>query len=159
MNNRMFFFVRAALSVFLVAFTGCVSVPQADPAAAQTQIERRLQQIFTAAETKDFNRLDSYHLYGPKFSKFSGASAERLDAAAGRKGEHDGLGSITGLKMRADALKIDLFGDVAIATFILNYSFDSRGATVQKRERSTLVFVREREDWLIAHEHLSPIQP
>jgi len=34
-------------------------------------IERRLQEVFAAAENKDFDRLDSYHFYGPKFTKFS----------------------------------------------------------------------------------------
>jgi hypothetical protein len=83
---------------------------QADHSQARAEIERCLQAILVAAETKDFQRLDSYHLYGPGFTKFTGTSAERLDAAAGRKGEHDGLGSITGLKLRADQLKIDVFG-------------------------------------------------
>ena len=150
-------FFPVAIPVMLMA--GCVSAPSARSLEARSQIEWRLQEIFAAAQTKDFVRLDSYHLYGPKFTKFSPGSAARLDAVAGRQGEHDGLGAITGLKMRAEALKVDLFGDVAIATFILDYSFEASGATVQRKERSTLVFVKEQGEWLIAHEHLSPIQP
>ena len=61
--------------------------------------------------------------------------------------------------MRADALKIDIFNNVGIATFILAYSFDSAGGAVHRKERSTLVFVKERGAWKIAHEHLSPIAP
>jgi ketosteroid isomerase-like protein len=142
---------------------GCASTPhanlQADYPQERAQIERRVGEILSAAEAKDFPRLDGYHLYGPKFTKFSGASAERLDAAAGRKGEHDGLGAIKGLKMRAEALKIDVFGEVAIATFILDYSFDSAEGKVERKERSTLVFVQEHGDWKITHEHLSRINP
>jgi hypothetical protein len=68
---------------------------------------------------------------------------ERLDASAGRKGEHDRLRSINGLTMRADALKIDVFGNVGIATFILDYSFNSGGETKHAKERPTMIFVKE----------------
>ena len=149
------------LAGFLAA--GCCCLHHGHPgetkARAQAQIQERLQEILTAAETKDFVRLDSYHWYGPQFSKFSGASAERADAAVARKGEHDGLGAAQNLKMKAEEVKIDLFGNVGIATFILNYSFDSKGEVVRRKERSTLVFVKDGGDWKITHEHLSRIGP
>jgi len=69
------------------------------------------------------------------------------------------LGAIKGLKMRADALKMDVFGNVGITTFILDYSFDSGGEVIHGRERSTLVVVKHSGGWKIAHEHLSPITP
>jgi ketosteroid isomerase-like protein len=148
--------VMALLAALLVA--GCASPHTANPQAqGQAQIRQRLQEVFAAAESKDFNRLDSYHLYGPKFTKFTGSSSDRLDAAAGRKGEHDGLGAATGLKMQADALNIDVFHNVGIATFILDYSFESGGEIVHRKDRSTLVFVKEGGEWKITHEHLSPI--
>src|ERR1044071_4984905 len=91
--------------------TGCSSAPAANPqvsqAREQAEIQQRLEEVFAAAVSKDFNRLDSYHLYGPTFTKFTGSSSVRLDAMAGRKGERDGLGAAKNLKMRADALKID----------------------------------------------------
>jgi ketosteroid isomerase-like protein len=154
----------SAAALFVVLLTvGCASIPptdlQADHPEERAQIERCLQEVIAAAEAKDFDRLDGYHLYGPKFTKFSGSSSERLDATAGRKGEHEGLAAITGLKMRVEALKIDVFGNVGIATFTLDFSFDSGGATVQRKERSTLVFVKERGAWKIVHEHLSATKP
>jgi ketosteroid isomerase-like protein len=163
MNCKVQLKSRTPASALLAAFLaiGCASQRSANPQAAyareQTQIEQRLHEVIAAAENKDFNRLDSYHLYGPKFTKFTGTSSERLDAAAGRKGEHDGLGAAKGLKMRADALKVDVFDNVGVATFILVYSFDAGGQTVHRRDRSTLVFVKEGGAWKIAHEHLSPI--
>ena len=111
MNYKGKFGGRVTGSALLAALrvNGCASAhtanPQATLARDQAQIQQRLQEVIAAAESKDFNRLDGYHLYGPKFTKFSGSSPERLDAAAGRKGEHDGLGAAKGLKMRADALK------------------------------------------------------
>ena len=155
--------VLVALNVLLV---GCatkevrsVRGPDYADREAQAEIGRRLQQVFDAAETKDFQRLDGYHLYGPKFTKFSGGSNERLDADATRQGEHDGLGAINGLKMRAENLKIDVFEKVAVATFILDYSFDLGGQTAHRKDRTTLVFVNDRGNWQIAHEHLSPLNP
>src|SRR5258705_2813018 len=73
-----------------ILVTGCASVPpdrSSDNPGEQAQIERRLKEIFDAAEKKDFTRLDSYHLYGPKFTKFSPESIGRPDAAASRKVE------------------------------------------------------------------------
>jgi len=133
--------------VFVVA--GCASVRTGDShangieARAQAEIERRLNEVFAACESKDFDRLEGYHLYGPK--------------AATRKLEHDGLASLEGLKMQAEGLKIDVCDNTGIVTFILRYSFDSAGQTVNKTERTTLVFVKVRGEWRIAHEHLSPI--
>jgi ketosteroid isomerase-like protein len=67
--------------------------------------------------------------------------------------------AIMGLKMRADALKIDVFGDVGIATFILDYSYNSGGETRHAKERATMVFVKKGGSWKIVHEHLSAIKP
>src|SRR6185436_6235519 len=123
------------------------------------QIQNRLSEIFEAAARKDMARLDSYHLYGPAFTKFGAGQLGRQDAESARQGEHDGLGAISGLSMRADELKIDLFRDVAIATFILNYSFKASNDTIQKSERSTLVLVKDGEAWKIVHEHFSAFKP
>jgi ketosteroid isomerase-like protein len=165
MKKRRLVAVSLSISALFVSFliAGCASAPpvnqRADDAEGQAQIRGLLAAIFDAAAKKDFDRLDSYHLYGPKFTKFSGPTLIRQDAAAGRKGEHDGLAAIDDLKMRADDLKIDLFGDVGVATFILNSSFRAGAKTVEKTDRGTLVFVKEHGSWKITHEHFSSIQP
>jgi ketosteroid isomerase-like protein len=61
--------------------------------------------------------------------------------------------------MQADALKIDVFGDVGIATFILDYCYNSGGRTKHAKERATMVFVKKGGSWKIIHEHLSAIKP
>ena len=165
MKNRIraVAWLRAVALLVALAGSGCASLrdtdSQVDNPKARASIERRLQEIFAAAESKDFDRLDSYHAYGPKFTKYAGTSAGRLDATAGRKGEHDGLEAVQGLKMHAQQLKIDVFGKVGIATFILDYSYDSRGGAIYRKDRSTIVFVKEGGNWKITHEHLTPVQP
>ena len=164
MNNKATLTCWLIASTLAIAFlaAGCASVRtvdlQADDPEARAQIERRLHEVLVAAEIKDFDRLESYHMYGPKFTRFSAASVARQDAAATRKIEHDGLAPLQGLKMRADALKIDVFGPVGIATFTLDSNFDAGGKTVSKKYRTTMVFVKESGDWKIAHEHLSEIK-
>jgi ketosteroid isomerase-like protein len=157
--------IRLSTSVLLAAFliAGCASAPTAnlgwDDTEEKTQIQGLLREIFDAAEKKDLNRLDSYHLYSSKFTKFSGATLNRQDAAASRKGEHDGLASINDLKMQADDLKIDVFGEVGIATFILKSSFRAGANFIEKKDRSTMVFLKEHGAWKITHEHFSSVQP
>jgi ketosteroid isomerase-like protein len=160
---------RTAISLFaacLFLATGCAlrqpnqsSHANNQDAKEKARIEQTLNDVFAAAEAKDFVRLDAFHAYGPKFTKFTGSSAHRLDAAAAQKGEHDGLGAVQSLQMQAKDLQIDLFGNVAITTFILDYSFVRTGESFHRQERATIVFVREKGEWKITHEHLSPVQP
>jgi ketosteroid isomerase-like protein len=155
--------MKTSLGLLLVTvgFLGCASPRQnrnIDNETSQAQIRQRIMDILDAAQKKDMPRLDSYHLYGPAFTKFSGQTG-RQDAALARKGEHDGLGAANGLSMRADDLRIDVFEDTAIATFILDFSFKAGADTISKQERTTLVFVRDQGSWKIVHEHLSPLGP
>jgi ketosteroid isomerase-like protein len=127
----------------------------ANQSREKAQVQRRLEEIFDAAEKKDLARLDSYHAYGPAFTKFSPGELGREDAAASRRGEHEGLATLSDLVMRADDLKIDVFGDLAIATFILNSRFKHGTDSIEKKNRSTLVFVKDQGEWKITHEHFS----
>ena len=151
--------VLVALLPLLLA--SCTSVPttdlNADHPEARAQVQRRLNKILDACEKKDFPRLDSYHFYGPKFTKFAEAPG-RLDADAARQGEHNGLVGLNGLGLRADELKIDVFGNAAIATFFLDATFKAGAETIEKKSRGTLVFVKDRSDWKITHEHFSPLK-
>lgn len=154
--------MNARALVFAIVVAGCASAPTTNPHAEyrteRVQIEARLREIFDAAEKQDLPRLDSYHFYGPKFTKFPAAPLGRQDAAIARKGEHDGLGAIRALTMQADDLKIDIFGDVGIATFVLNSRFKAGGGPIERQERATLVFVNDQGAWKIAHEHFSPFK-
>ena len=152
--------VIAVVAMVGLVVGGCASGPRGkvqQPREAR-EIAGRLLEIMDACEKKDFVRLESYHLYGPKFTKFSTESAGRLDAEPARKGERDGLSAVNGLSMRADGLKVDVFGKVGIATFVLNYSFKRGEETIDKQAKTTMVFVKDGGEWKIAHEHLSGIQ-
>ena len=145
--------------LLLLLAVGCASRPRgsslADNPGARAEVERRINEVFDAAIKKDLARLDSYHLYGPKFTKFTPEAVGRQDADAARQGEHHGISAVNDLAMSAQDLKIDLFGDVAIATFVMDYSFSAGTQPLRKQALSTLVFVRDAGEWKIAHEHFS----
>jgi ketosteroid isomerase-like protein len=122
---------------------------------AQTQIQTRLDEIFDAASKKDLARLEGYHLYGQKFSKFAPEAPLRLDAEAARKGENTAFTLINDFTARAKDLKIDVFGNTAIATFVMDYSFRVETNSVNRKALATLVFVKDHGEWRITHEHIS----
>ncbi|MFO1512056.1 MAG: nuclear transport factor 2 family protein [Verrucomicrobiota bacterium] len=143
--------------------TGCATTrPEnldAPHPAEQAQIQNRLQEIFDAATKKDFTRLDSYHFYGPKFTKFATESPDRQDAAAAREAEHAGLEAVTGMKINVENLKIDVLPDVGVATFLMRYSFQVGTNAVERQAKGTLVLVNDRGSWKIVHEHFSALKP
>ena len=118
--------LRLSLVMLACLLSGCASAPTdkltGDDPGESARIQNRLHEILDAAEKKDLERLDSYHFYGPKFTKF-GTAADRLDAEKARQEEHQGLARISDLSMRVDDLKIDVFGEVGIATFIMHSDF------------------------------------
>jgi ketosteroid isomerase-like protein len=139
----------------LVLLTGCATAPHRNSASSTSeQVKQRLAEIFHAAETKDLARLDSYHWYGPHFTKFS-STGRRLDAAAAREGEHKGLSALAGLKLRAEDLQVDVFDNAAVATFTMIATIQSGADAITKRERGTLIFIRHEGSWKIVHEHFS----
>jgi ketosteroid isomerase-like protein len=152
------FQLRLSLAMLACLVSGCASAPPdkltGDYQGERARIQSRLHEIFDAAEKKDLERLDSYHFYGPKFTKF-GTAADRLDAERARQDEHQGLARISDLSMRVDDLKIDVFGEVGIATFIMHSDFREGTNTFQHTARSTLVFVKDSGAWKITHEHFS----
>jgi len=122
----------------------------------QAEVESTLRAVLGSAEAKDLAAVDSYHLYGPKFTKFDDwEPLTRQDAAAARKGESEGLTAATSFKANVEDLKVDVFGNVAIATFVLNYTIESAGTATATRARSTVAFARDETGWKIIHEHHS----
>jgi ketosteroid isomerase-like protein len=123
------------------------------------RVEIRLHQILDAAKFGDAAQLASYHLYGPKFTKFDDFEPlDRQEAEEARAGE-DAVTEVDNFTYKLDDLRIDVFGPTAIATFVLNYAFDSDGEHISARARSTLVLVSDGSEWRIAHEHLSSFKP
>ena len=124
---------------------------------ARTAVAGRVQDILDAVNAQDVDRLEAHHLWGPKFSKFDdGEPYERQDAETTRQLERELVTAAKAISFRAEDLKVDVFGEVAVATFVLDWAAtmpdDQEYAA---RSRGTLVFVSDGGEWKIVHEHFS----
>ena len=130
----------------------------ADPfESAPAAVQAKIEQVLDAVTAKDFDRLASNHLAGPKFSKFDDVEpVDRQDAQTGMRMEVEQFTGMEDFRGRFEDLKIDVFGPVAIATGIFVWDCRIEGNVVAGQSRSTLVFVDDGEQWLIAPEHHSP---
>jgi ketosteroid isomerase-like protein len=126
----------------------------------QAKVEERIQEIMAAAQNKDIDRLESYHLYGPKFTKFDDLEPlDRQDADMTKRLERDAIVGVKEFIPSVSDLKVDIFGLVALATFVFQYdvtTFENEELSV--RARSTLAFVKDGLEWKIFHEHFSPFK-
>jgi len=150
---------RAAVLAALLASCRCPepSADLSDPSPeAQAEVEQALHDLLEAAEQKDFIRLESMHLYGPKFSRWDGKDPGRLDAEETRRAERAGIEPLDAFHAGVEDLKVDVFDRTAIATFVMPYEAVARGQTSRARVRATLVWVKTGAGWKVAHEHLSP---
>jgi ketosteroid isomerase-like protein len=126
--------------------------------AEQAAVAAMLGELMAAVERKDLDRVDSFHLYGPKFSKFDEPGFARQDAAAARIAERNGLSAVRAFHGTIEDLKVDVLGPVSIATFVLSYTVDLEATQVSSRTRSTLVLAKSDAGWRIVHEHHSPLR-
>lgn len=152
------------LSAGLILWTACGTRSFEDPLqdpfpGEQVEVQRTLEEVLRAAEQGELERLESYHAYGPKFTKFAEVGFQRLDAEAARRTERQGLRSLRGVRLQAEELKVDVFGPVAVATFLMGYELTAEQGSVAGRLRASLVFVKAGPDWKIVHEHLSSAAP
>lgn len=125
---------------------------------AQAQVRRRLDEIWDSANKKDLDRLGSYHLYGPKFTEFKDG-APRGDAASGEQGERAFFTIASDVRVDMKDLAVNVFGDVAIATFNGDYRATLDGNPIAMQAGTTMVLVRAGGDWKIVHEHISALAP
>jgi len=123
---------------------------------AQAAIRRRLDQIWETCAKRDFERLESFHLYGPKFTEFKGGKP-RGNAHSCAAGERAFFQMIEGPAVDMKDLAVHVFGEVAVATFNGHYTGKIHGNDVAVDQATTMVFVHSGGDWKIAHEHISPI--
>jgi ketosteroid isomerase-like protein len=126
--------------------------------ASQQAVAARIDQILDAVTVKDFDRLASYHLDGPKFTKFDDVEPlGRQDAETAIRTEVEQFTAVEDLDARIEDLQIDVFGPVAIATGVFQGQARVGDEVASFATRTTLVFVDNAGDWLIAHEHHSPL--
>ena len=120
---------------------------------AQSELREVINSIVTDAETANLEGLKASHLLSDKFTKFGPRSFERQDIESTNESELEHFGSISNFKLKVKDLKIDVFGDIGIATYYPHVSFEKDGKEITGSARQTLVFLKTSEGWKIIHEH------
>lgn len=123
----------------------------------QLEVERRLEDIMSAARRQAIEELESYHAFGPKFTKFDDFEPlERQDGDTTRRLEREAILGVKDFDPRLVDLKVDVFGPVAVTTFVMDYRVvDNQGEHHSFRARATMALAKEERGWLIVHEHFS----
>ena len=152
---------RISLAVFALVtmqLVGCASTPRHDLAhypfpEAQEEVRSALQGVFHDGKTANVEGLRARHLHSDKFTKFGTRKFERQTIEFCDKSEAGFVTKIQEPQWEAKDLKIDVFGEVAIATFYFHSSFKVHGELKRGLGRQTIVFLQTADGWKIAHEH------
>jgi ketosteroid isomerase-like protein len=123
---------------------------------AQAEVTRVLDEIYKSAQTKDIDLLSSFHAYGPKFTDFKGGES-RANSDKNEQNEREFFTTHSDFKYDIQDLKVNVFGDVAIATFHGAFEANKGDQHLSFQRQGTLVFVNTEGSWKIIHEHFSPL--
>lgn len=122
----------------------------------QAAVRRRLDEIWAACAARDFELLESFHAYGPKFTSFKDG-ALREDADANAADERRFFSMLEESSVDMGDLAINVFADVAVVTFNGHYSGVLGGNPISADQQTTMVLVSDDGAWKIVHEHMSPL--
>jgi ketosteroid isomerase-like protein len=120
--------------------------------------------FFEAGKNKDLASLVKFHSPADLFTKFDDVPPyTRQGSDEAFVFEQASFANISDYSYTVDDLRVDLIGDVAVATFYLgcrgmfvnDYSFEGR--TVASRSRVTMLLARFDGSWKIVHEHFSSV--
>jgi ketosteroid isomerase-like protein len=126
------------------------------------RVEAIVYAVFEAGKNKDFASLERLHLNSEEFSKFDEFPPfTRQDSKQALIYEEAAFANITDFQYELQEMKVDIFGQVAIATFYLDYrgvfvnDYSFEGSPVRSRSRATIVLLQLQDGWKIVHEHFS----
>ena len=120
---------------------------------AQSELREVINSIVKDSETANLEGLKAIHLASDKFTKFGPRSFERQDVESTNESELAHFSSISNFKAVVKDLKIDVFGDIGIATYYPHVTFEKDGEEITGSARQTFVFLKTSEGWKIIHEH------
>jgi len=125
-------------------------------------VEALVFAFFEAGKNKDLTTLADFHSSRDTFTKFDeNPPYTRQNSDEAFVHEQAAFANISDYSYDIQDLRIDLFGDAAVATFYLTYrgmfinDYSFEGSAVGSRARVTMVLSRTKAGWKIAHEHFS----
>ncbi|UCD62167.1 MAG: nuclear transport factor 2 family protein [Flavobacteriaceae bacterium] len=120
---------------------------------SQNELKEVVNTIVKDAETTNLEGLKNSHLVSDKFTKFGPRGFERQNVDDTNESELAFFGTISNYEEEVKDLKIDVFGEVGIATYYRFVSFEQDHEKKNVNLRQTLVFLKTNEGWKIIHEH------
>ena len=120
---------------------------------SQNELKEVVNTIVKDAETTNLEGLKNIHLVSDKFTKFGPRGFERQNVDDTNESELVFFGTISNYEEEVKDLKIDVFGEVGIATYYRFVSFEQDHEKKNVSLRQTLVFLKTNEGWKIIHEH------
>ena len=127
-------------------------------------VESAIRAFFEAGKNKDLSALGGFHAPRDQFSKFDeNPPYTRQNSDEAFVYEQAAFANISDYNYSIDELRVDLLGDVAIASFYLSYSgmfvndYSFEGSPVRAKTRVTMVLSRTQNGWKTVHEHFSRI--
>jgi len=126
------------------------------------QVASLITSFFEAGKNKELTTLMDFHAPDSLFTKFdANPPYTRQRSEEAFVYEQAAFANISDYEYSIEDLRIDVVGEIAIATFYLSfkgmfvndYSFE--GMTVGSRSRVTMVAARIGDRWRIVHEHFS----
>ena len=157
---------RGFTIVLLLGAAGCANSTVTDTSVghnivtyefpdAQEAIRAEMLSLQDIGRRRDWEALRIAHLESPKFSDF-GAGMERSDFDEMLATEITAISGLDDFAIDFRDLRIDVFGDVAVATsFPIYTGSNSNGEKIEIERRATMVYVKTADGWKIAHEHVS----
>lgn len=132
-------------------------------ATDSAKIRDLIYNYFQLAKTKEIEKIEEF--LGPGFSKFGDSPPyDWRDFERALMLEQLQFASLSDYDFKIENLKIEVIGEAAIATFVLqvtgmivdDYSF--RGTTIDNKSRATIILQKDKNDqWKMIHQHLSKL--
>jgi len=126
------------------------------------EVETTIRAFFEAGKNKDLTALAGFHASRDQFTKFDeNPPYSRQNSEEAFVYEQAAFANISDYAYSIDELRVDLLGDVAVASFYLSYSgmfvndYSFEGSPVRARSRVTIVLARAPKGWKMIHEHFS----
>ncbi|HEX9677734.1 YybH family protein [Nitrososphaera sp.] len=124
-------------------------------------IQDLIYKYFQIAKSKEIEGIPDF--FDDKFTKFGDSPPyDRRELERALMLEQLQFASISDYDFKIEDLKVDVIGETAVATFVLqstgmivdDYSF--RGTTINNRSRVTIVFKKDKNGrWKMLHQHFS----
>ncbi|MEM2140832.1 MAG: nuclear transport factor 2 family protein [Nitrososphaera sp.] len=130
-------------------------------AADSATIQDLIYKYFQIAKSKEIEGIPDF--FDDRFTKFGDSPPyDRRDLERALMLEQLQFASISDYDFKIEDLKVDVVGDAAVASFVLqstgmivdDYSF--RGTAINNKSRVTMVFKKDKKGgWKMLHQHFS----